>query len=228
MRTKRHLSRVGVLILAVGVGMAFARSSEAQWYVSGNTGVAWLSDSDVTDTFAGGSATGEIEFDTGYGLSGALGYSWGGFRLEGEISYRKNDLDQIQVDTFTVAGLVLTSLGTFNLEGDTDAWGFMANGWYDIDTGTPWVPFLGAGLGVAKIGIDIESLGGVAISYDESDTVFAYQVGAGLGYRITPTTTVSLAYRFFGTSDPEFDDGIDKIDTEYHSHNIMVGFVAMF
>ena len=45
--------------------------------------------------------------------------------------------------------------------------------------------------------------------------------------RINPLT-VSRAYRFFGTADPEFDDGTDKVDAEYASHNIMLGVVAKF
>ena len=64
--------------------------------------------------------------------------------------------------------------------------------------------------------------------YEEDDTVFAYQIGAGLGYKITPATMATLSYRYFGTSDPTFDDGVDKIEAEYKSHNIWVGFVARF
>ena len=154
--------------------------------------------------------------------------AWGNFRLEGEFSYRKNDLDAVDVKTLTVAGVVFTALGTAALEGDTSSLGFMANGWYDFDTGTPWVPFVGAGVGVAKINIDIESVAGITTIYDESDTVLAFQVGAGVGYNVTPKTTVSLSYRFFGTADPEFDDGVDKIDAEYFSHNVMVGLLFRF
>ncbi len=195
---------------------------------SGNAGVASLSDADATDTFTGGSATAEIEFDKGLGVTGAVGHSWDNFRLEGELSYRKNDLDAVDVKTLTVAGVLFTALGTAELEGDTSSFGFMANGWYDFDTGTKWVPFLGAGLGVASINIDAESVAGVTVVYDESDTVFAYQVGAGIGYKVTPTTTINLAYRFFGTSDPEFDDGVDKIEAEYSSHSILIGFLSRF
>ncbi len=228
MLLKRFLATTSVVVLVGGAGLAFVPSAKAQWYASVNAGVTLLDDADFTDTFAAGSATGSIDFDPGFGLSGAAGYSWGNFRLEGEISYRKNGLDEVQVDTLSVAGVLFTSLGTFDIDGDTTALGFMANGWYDVDTGTPWVPFLGAGLGVARLNIDIESIAGVATTYDESDNVFAYQAGAGVGYKVTPTTTVSLSYRFFGTADPEFDDGVDKVDTEYSSHNIMVGILGRF
>ncbi len=226
---KRFLLTTSVVVLVGGAGLAFVPSAKAQWYASVNAGVTLVDDADVTDTASIGSITGEVGFDTGFGLSGAVGYSWGGLRLEGEISYRKNDLEDLRVDSLTLGGTTFSgALGTFALEGDTTALGGMANGWYDFDTGTRWVPFLGAGLGVARLNIEIESIAGGAIIYDESDTVFAYQAGAGVGYKVTRTTTVSLSYRFFGTADPEFDDGFDKVDAEYSSHNIMVGIVGRF
>ncbi len=229
MLLNRFLAITSVVVLVGGAGLAFVPSAKAQWYVSVNAGGTKLSDADITDTAAIGSVTGEEGFDPGFAGSGAVGYSWGALRLEGEISYRKNDLDDLQVDSITLGGTTFSGvLGTFALEGDTTALGFMANGWYDFDTGTRWVPFLGAGLGVARLNIDIKSVAGISTIYDESDTVLAYQAGVGLGYNVTPKTTVSLSYRFFGTADPEFDDGFDKIDAEYMSHNVMVGLLYRF
>lgn len=208
--------------------MAYASSANAQWYVSGNAGVSSLKDASITDTFTGGNIIGEIDFDSGFGLSGAVGHSWGPFRLEGELSYRQNDLDQIDVQTLNIAGVVFTGLGTANLGGDTSSFGFMANGYYDFNPGGNWVPFVMAGLGGANLNIDITSVAGVAVTYDESDTVLAYQTGFGLGYKIPPDTMITLSYRFFGTSDPTFDDGTDKIESEYQSHNIWAGINVQF
>ena len=55
---------------------------------------------------------------------------------------------------------------------------------------------------------------------DDDDTVFAYQLGAGLGYEINPNLTISLDYRFFATVDPDFTSraGIE-FSTENMSHN---------
>ena len=229
MLLKRILLTTSVVVLVGGVGLAAVPSAKAKWYVSANAGGTILSDADITDTAAIGSLTGEVDFDTGFGVSGAVGYAYGALRFEGEISYRKNDLGDLQVNSLTLGGTTISgALGTFALDGDTTALGFMANGWYDFDTGTPWVPFVGAGVGVAEINIDIESLAGIPIIYDESDTVLAYQAGVGLGYKVTPKTTISLSYRFFGTADPEFDDGFDKIDSEYTNHSVMIGVLARF
>ncbi len=228
MLSKRFIAVAGLAVLVGAGAPGTVPGAHAQWYASGNAGVSILRDYDFTDTFTAGSITGEVESDNGAGFSAAVGHDWGGLRVEGEFSYRENDLDSVRIDTLTVAGVVFTGLGTFDFEGDTTSYGFMVNGWYDFDTGSDWVPFVGLGLGVAKVKLDITSVAGVAVTYDESDTVLAYQVGAGLGYRVTPMMTVNLSYRYFATKDPEFDDGVDKIETEYASHNIMVGLIARF
>jgi opacity protein-like surface antigen len=90
----------------------------------------------------------------------------------------------------------------------------MLNGFYDIPRGGRWRPYLGGGIGVGFVSADFSAAG------DDDDTVFAYQVGAGIGYEITPSIIVALDYRFFGTTDPEFDAIITKVVAEYISHNI--------
>ena len=50
--------------------------------------------SDITDSTLPG-ATITTEYDTGWALGGALGYDFNRFRVEGEISYQKNDVDKI-------------------------------------------------------------------------------------------------------------------------------------
>jgi len=60
----------------------------------GSVGAAIQSDASTTDVFGiGASITGDLEFDTGFVFNGAVGYSLGGIRFEGAISYQKNDLD---------------------------------------------------------------------------------------------------------------------------------------
>ena len=122
MLLKRFLLTTSVVILVGGVGLAAVPSAKAQMYVSVNAGGTILNDADITDTAAIGSITGEAGFDTGFGVSGAVGYAYGAFRFEGEISYRKNDLDDLQVNSLTLGGTTISgALGTFALEGDTTA-----------------------------------------------------------------------------------------------------------
>ena len=209
---------------------AFATPSTAAdgWYVSGSGGVAILKESSSTGTITGGSATGDVSFDNGFGIAGSIGHAFGPIRVEGELSYRKNDLD----DVTSVAGLagtiIFTTTGAVSLGGDVSSFGFMANAFYDFDAGDNWAPFLMAGLGGAKINIDADTVNSVAVIYDESDTVFAYQIGAGVAYNFTPQTAVNVQYRIMGTADPEFSDGTVVIDGEYMSHNFLVGLTQQF
>jgi len=225
--TKFALGFVAAIALAMTASQAQAKNG---WYVSGNVGSVILQNSDVLDTVAAGSATGNADFDTGYGLSGSIGHAWGLFRVEGELSYRKNDLSQLEATSITLAGIgtFTGSLGTVDLGGDISSLGFMVNAYRDFKTKGKWAPFVMAGIGGASINLDVTSIAGAATTYDESDLVFAYQAGAGIGYNFTPTVSANFQYRFFGTTDPTFDDGVDKIESEYQNHSFMVGITKRF
>lgn len=200
-----------VLILCV-------TTAKAQMYLSGNVGMVMVSDADVSDSFFGGTI-GEISFDTGFGLFGALGNDFGNnFRGEFELGYRLNDFDKI-----TGKG-VFAGLGSEPLNGDISSLSFMANGFYDINVGAPIIPFIGAGVGLAVISVD-----SFDAAVDDSDTVFAYQLAAGISFKLAPQLNLDLQYRFFGTSDPKFtDDFGDTLETEYITHNLMAGIRFSF
>ena len=79
------------------------------------------------------------------------------------------------------------------------------NAYWDINTGTQFTPYVGAGIGAAFIKTEGNSSGSNPIegSWDmdfgsKTVTNFAWNVGAGLGYDITNNWTVDLGYRFVG------------------------------
>ena len=119
------------------------------------------------------------------------------------------------------------------VEGAFSMLAFMANVDYDFDTGSRWVPYVGGGLGVATISIDTESDQGVPFA-DDSDTVFAYQVGAGLGYEFPleegRSITVSLDWRYFATQDPTFKGDLTgtEFDVEISGHDIGMSLIYGF
>ena len=91
-------------------------------YVSGNIGFAMASDSDLTDSTVPG-ITVNTEFDTGLAFGAALGYDFNRFRVEGEISYQKNDIDKISAQ-----GVF------FDETGDAAALSFLINGYLILST----------------------------------------------------------------------------------------------
>lgn len=162
-------------------------------------------DADATD----GVVTLESEYDLGYAAGGFVGYDLGdGLRVEGEITYRANDFD---------------ALGGVSLGGDVSSLALMLNGFYDFDAGSPFVPYVGGGIGVANVSANEITLGGVT-QVDDDATVFAYQLGAGIGYEVSPTLTMTADYRYFATDDVELTDAFGfPFDTEYSSSTFLIG-----
>lgn len=202
-----------LLIISVCVLMFFisspAQSAEGL-YAGGSLGLAMANDSDFTDpTLPGFTIT--TEFEPGWGLSGAVGYDFNNFRVEGEIAYQKNDVDEVSALGFSV-----------DASGDMTALAFLINGYFDFVTNSPVTPYISAGIGFAKIEINDFNISGSGLpSESDDDTVFAYQIGAGIGFAVNPKVTIDLKYRYFATEDPEFDEF--GVETEASSHIIYVG-----
>lgn len=175
-------------------------------YVSGNLGLAIDHDTDVTDSTLPG-ITIDIESGSGLALGAAVGYAYEyNARLEAEIAYQKNDMDKARV--FGSAA---------DLTGDASSLALLLNGYYDFKNASALTPFVGAGIGIANVEVNDFHVSGSGLrSASDNDTVFAYQVGAGLGYAVNETVTIDAKYRYFKPSNPDFD----TTTIEYSSHNI--------
>ena len=201
-------------MLLAGIGTAAAQSFYAGAY--GGAGIAH--DSDTTNSAAPGVPI-TISSNIGYAVGGFAGYDFGsGFRVEGELAYRRNSLDE------------QSALGTtLQMQGDAATLALMANGVYEFQTGgSALMPYIGAGIGMARFSlIDAGTVG--STPEDNDDNVFAYQLIAGIGYELSPTLTLFADYRLFGTADPEFTDSSgDVIKTAYLGSTILVGISRTF
>lgn len=135
---------------------------------------------------------GSVDVNTGYEVNGAVGYDFDPGRLEFAIGYQQHDLK--------------------NFSTDLSYWTFLANGYYDFDAGLGGgiKPYLMGGLGVATE---------QDAPHSENSTIFAWQLGTGLGFKIDNNTTLELGYRFFK---PE--GGAQNLS----SHNILAGIRYKF
>ncbi len=178
-------------------------------YIGANIGTSFLSDSDATFNTTP-AITASADSDTGVAFGLVVGNSFGNYRLEGEIAHQENDIDNIEI------------LGTNvnDTDGDTSSTAFLLNGYYDFKNGSKFTPFIGVGLGFAKVDISTTTSPtyGTLFTSDD-DTVFAYQLGFGGGYAVNDKVTLDLKYRYFATSDPDFQ----LATVEYSSHNIYAG-----
>lgn len=189
------------MLLAGFLVMAMASVAAAAGpYVGVSGGVSMIHDGDVT---VAGIGSAKASYDTGYNVNLSSGYNFDGFRLEGEFGYKGADLDQLSGN----GGSVKVS------DTDITLLTFMANGYYDIKTGGPVVPFLGAGIGI--INGEIQSQG-----ESDEDTVFGYQLTAGVSYAVNKNLNLDVAYRFQGAGSDFSKNGVSF---EYNSSNILAG-----
>jgi opacity protein-like surface antigen len=173
-----------------------------------------------------------IESDFGWGVTGAAGLGLDTGQqvcntLGGEIEggYRSNGLDQIDVNSVSLAGVpAFGPVGSADLGGDVSALSVMANVRCETPMFNGKFYVLGGG-GGANISIDDLSIGGTSVNVsDDDDWVGAYQVGAGWAFPVNPNADLTVGYRYFGTADPEFTEATGaEFDTEYGSHNVEVG-----
>jgi opacity protein-like surface antigen len=137
----------------------------------------------------------DIDLDSGLVLNGALGYNFGSARVEAAIGYQSHDFS----DSDDEDGSILTVMG---------------NAYYDFDAGSGVKPYIMGGLGIAS----------VDSSVTDDETVFAWQVGAGLGFEIAECTTLDLGYRYLKPSDLD----VYGYNVEIESHNITLGLRYQF
>lgn len=184
-------------------------------YLGAYYGLTLLNEAKAED----GLGTFNLDFEPGRQAALTLGYDLkpksrlGDGRLELEYARRSNPLDQVEF-----------------LEGKADAGGdlrvesLLLNTWGVYRGYRRWMPYVGAGIGAARITADALDVGGQPLADDDA-TVFAFQLGIGVDFPLTRSLSLDLGYRFFGTARPEFTaaDG-SKFKTPYLSHNALLGF----
>lgn len=111
------------------------------------------------------------------------------------------------------------------------------NVYHDINTGTALTPYVGAGFGMAFIGAEGSGYSG-AMQYSASAgsytlTSFAWNLGAGAGYRLTDNIGVDLGYRFasLGKAKTKANQGFLETNGEtedIYMHQVMLGMRVTF
>ena len=203
------------LILALGLTLAANAATAAEGpYLTGRFGLSFQPDADLRQ----GGLSGELDYESGAHLGAALGYATAsGLRVEGELTARSHDLDHRDGPG-----------GRVDARGDIGSVALMANLFYDIPTGGPLVPYIGGGIGIAGVAARDWVFNRTLVLDEEEDAVLAWQVGAGIGYRVN-TGLVFLGYRYFATQDPDLEDlDGDDFELDYRSHDISVGYRLEF
>ncbi|MEJ0059095.1 MAG: OmpA family protein [Terricaulis sp.] len=168
-----------VALAALMAGAAGGAQATEGWYGRADVGYSTEGDFDIeqTATFGGGV---ELQGDWYEGLG--LGYAFDGpFRTELEISHRFNQFqERASVDD----------------GGDVHVWAAMANLFYDFNEGGSFEPYLGFGIGVARVNANGHDAT-VPQGFDDSDTTYAYNYIAGIALPVTERLDLDVGYRAF-------------------------------
>ena len=208
-------------LLAGLAGMAISSAAQAEGgYFSFGGGFSLPSDStiDIRRPPTGAAVSTTATFDTGYILSGALGYKWaGGPRTELEFNYRASGINDIATAGATGRQRVL---------------GVMGNFLYDFNDGGAWNPYLGIGLGLGRTkwhqvqGSRSPTFPVSTPVFNDRDSAFQWQGIAGISHPFSAMTDGFVEYRYIGTQNNKFASipaGSFASRHNDRSHNLLVG-----
>lgn len=181
-----------------------------------------------------GSTIATFKTDDGWMAGAVAGYAFAnGLRPELAIDYRKNDVDDIHISPTGLLTGLLTPAGSDaeDERGNQNATSTMANLWLDLFKSSRIHPYLGGGVGAVRVAIDRAGFAGQDLKSD-SDVVFGYQAGAGIGVDLTDRLTLSFDYRYLRTDRARLnliDDAPEtRVRVRYEAETAMLGLRYSF
>ena len=200
------------------IGMAMASTALASpalardnaWYIGAEFGPMIVEDLDLNVQNSDGETVDDMVVGTDYGFDGGgyVGYDFGAFRLEAEVSYRDADVDSLRVGPTGIAdGLGATApAGDYPANGGVDALAFMLNGMFDFGPDDGLQGYVGGGIGVARTSLSAQIYDNGTAVIDDSSSDLAWQILAGVRAPLTDNLDVGLRYRMFTAEDVQLVD----------------------
>lgn len=218
----RSIASVCVSVLFPCMAAATAATAEQSrdgFYATFALGIAADYDEEPLD-LPGSTFDTNVDLALGYsGILGAVGYDFGnGFRVEGSLGYTRQDIGSLS------ARLTAATLG------DTIYSELMINGYYDFRSGHRFQPYVGLGIGGARLSYKGTSLDGAGlVQVRESDVHPAAQVMLGLGWWTADKTFLGLEYNYIRSItdvNVRISSTTDGI-TEFDTHRLLFKFRYM-
>jgi opacity protein-like surface antigen len=180
------------------------------WYLRGDIGFSNQRVSRLNNALDAGNTTSvqHLGFDTAGIFGLGAGYKFNNwFRADVTGEYRGNS-QFFGTHAITYPG----GVGTDTYHATKSEWVVLANAYVDLGTWWYMTPFIGAGVGGARVSIanftdqSIANNGGAALpglafGDNVSKWNFAWALHAGVAYKVTPNFTVELAYRYLDMGD---------------------------
>ena len=200
---------LAALVVCLSAVSAFADGS----YFSVHAGIGIPTNVTATDP----SASADISRNTGYALDVAYGVGVGNNgRVETELGYNSAKTDKLTISG--VSGKYSSTISDLSV---------LINGYYDFKQATPYLfvtPYVGLGVGFAYTATSDGSVGNARVTSSSTDTVFAYKVATGISYDMSNNVALDLGYRYLGTSESNFKNGIGQ-DSKFKigNHDVVIG-----
>lgn len=192
-------------LAALLLALPSVASAKEGWY--GRADIGWSVDGALEISGA------DLDFEDDWSAHLGAGYAFSnGVRVEGELARRENEFE--------------------SFPGEARATSLMINAFYDFNREGRIRPYVGVGVG----GANIEADGGAGpISFDDDDTVFAYQGLVGVAFALTEQLDLDVGYRYFVAPDAGFTGTIDietpepfSFDGDYEHQAVTVGLRYSF
>jgi opacity protein-like surface antigen len=184
------------------------------------------------------------DFEASAFLGFGIGYKfnpWVRVDVTGEYRFQS---DFRGLDYYTDAGLP-SGIGANVYDGNKTEWLALANAYIDLPKLGIMTPFVGAGVGGARIKIadftdfnPVVPFTATGISGDTSTWNFAWALYAGLAFEVSPQWTFEVGYRYLNLGDADTEDlttleGVSFQDNPYNfgsitSHDVKVGVRYQF
>jgi OmpA-OmpF porin, OOP family len=219
----RVFSTAMVLLLAATSAHAQKRPQYLDGlYVSGQAGINKSEDSSTSRE----SVTTKAGFARGATGNVAVGYGLGnGFRGELEAAVRQSTVNSLQNARDDGTGTLLDP----GPGGSVRTLSVIGNVIYDVPTSVGVTPFVGAGVGGARV--EARNLGpdtGGAITTG-SKIVPAYQALAGVNVGVTDNLAIGVTYRYFATDKASINsDAGTPTKFAIRDHSVMAGLTWSF
>lgn len=212
------------------------------WYLRGDIGFSNQRVNRLNNALDANNTTSDqhLGFNTAGIFGLGVGYkfnNWLRFDVTGE--YRGNS-QFFGTDSITYPG----GVGTDTYHATKSEWVALANAYVDLGTWWCMTPFIGAGVGAARVSIANftdqgiannggGALSGLALGDNVSKWNLAWALHAGVAYNVSPNFTIELAYRYLNmgdglTGDLHTFDGTNNIVNpttfkSISSHDLMLG-----
>jgi opacity protein-like surface antigen len=204
-RNRMKLSKIALtLIVTAAVATPAMRASATdagKGYMTLDGGVNIMQD--VTAEFVG-YGSGKVEMDTGFRVGLIGGYNlndWVGLEIESGFMYNGvKNTDSTWLGTVPILGNIVLR--------------------YDHDNKV--IPYIAAGAGGAFTMLEDSNNG-------ETDFVFAWQLKAGVAFKLSDNVSLDLAYKFFSTAEQEYSSGGDTLKfKDIYAHYVGLGLTWRF